>query len=88
MESNGCIILNDANVSYPVPSSPPSTKYKMIMYNNSDVDLYIGYGDNNSNGILLESGEILNFKLGANQNMYVYSLSSDKTLIYSYTEIN
>jgi hypothetical protein len=88
MDSNGSITLTDANTSYTIPSSPPSTKYTMIIYNNSDTDVYIGYGDNNSNGILLESDEIINFKLGANQSIYAYCLLAGKTLIYSYSEIN
>lgn len=88
MDSNGSITLTDSNTSYPIPSAPPSIKYTMIIYNNSDTDMYIGYGDNSSNGILLQSGEIINFKLGANQSMYAYCLLAGKTLIYSYTEVN
>ncbi len=85
--SNGSVTLTNADTAYAVPSSAPTEKYVLVLYNGSDTDIYWGYENSNSNGIILEAGEKVSLDLGANQQIYCYCGSAGKVITYSYKEV-
>ena len=85
--SNGSVTLTSANTAYAVPASAPTKKYVMVLYNNTSNNIYWGYENSNSNGIILESGEKVSIDLGANEQIYCYSATAGTTIVYTYKEV-
>ena len=85
--SNGSVTLTSANTAYAVPASAPTEKYVLILYNDSGSDIYFGYENSNSNGMLMEDGDKVAFDLGANQQIYCYSATAGVSIKYSYKEV-
>jgi len=85
--SNGSVTLTNADTAYAVPPTAPTKKYILVVYNNSDTDIYWGYENSASNGVILESGEKVALDLGANQQVYCYCSSAGKTIVFSYKEV-
>ena len=85
--SNGSITLTLINTAYSIPASAPTENYVIVLYNGSDTDMYVGYENSNSNGLLLPSGGRMSFDLGANQVVYAYCGSAGKILSYSLKKI-
>ena len=83
--ANGTTTLTLADTAYAVLSSPPAARFVLNVSNISDTNIYIGYANSNSGGILLKanggSAEIL---LGASQTPYAYCASAGKVLSYTY----
>jgi hypothetical protein len=74
-----------------VPASAPTKNYVLALYNGSDTDMYVGYQNTNSNGILLPSGGVMSLDIGYGSvsQVYVYhSGSGNKTLSISYKLVN
>ena len=85
--SNGSVTLTNADTAYAVPSSAPTKKYVIVLYNDSGSDIYWGFENSNSNGIILEDGERVAVDLGANKQLYCYSSSAGVAIKYSLIEI-
>jgi hypothetical protein len=85
--ANGTVTLTLATTAYSIPASASAKSNVLIIYNGSDTDMYIGYDTLTSGGILLPSGGVMNFDLGANQVIYAYCGSAGKIINYTYKEI-
>jgi len=86
--TNGSVTLTSASTAYAVPATASTKNHSLIIYNGADTDMYVGYQNTNANGILLPSGGVMNFDLGANQCVYAYCGSAGKVITFSYKEIN
>jgi hypothetical protein len=86
--SNGTITLTNATTAYSVPATASTKNHTLIIYNGSDTDMYVGYATLTTGGILLPSGGVMTFDLGANQTIFAYCGSAGKVINYSYKEIN
>lgn len=78
--------LTNANTSYAIPSSAPTTGYRINVYNNSDSIIYIGYQNTNANGVAIYPTESIEDNLGSGQQLYAYCASAGKTLVVTYKE--
>ena len=85
--SNGSVTLTNANTAYAVPTTAPTGKYVLVLDNQSDTDIYWGFENSSSNGLLLEVGEQRGIPLGANQSVYCYSATAGTVINYSYKKI-
>jgi hypothetical protein len=79
--------LTNASTAYAVPTSAPTEKYVLVMYNISDTDVYWSYKNSASGGIILETGEKVAISLGANQQVYLWCGSAGKIVNLSWKEI-
>ena len=86
--SNGSVTLTSADTAYAVPSTASTSNHVLILYNGSDTDMYWGYQNSNSNGILLASGKTIALNLGANDQVYAYCGSASKSITYTYKEVS
>ena len=85
--SNGIVTLTNANTAYAVPSTAPTGKYELNLYNGSGSDIYVGYENINTGGSLITTGGTARILLGANQQVYCYSATVGVSVNYSYKEI-
>ena len=85
--SNGSVTLTNADTAYPVPTTAPTGKYVLTLYNGSDTDMYWGFENSNTNGMLLETGEKVAIDLGASQSVYCYCGVAGKVITYSFKKI-
>lgn len=81
--SNGSISLVSANTAYAIPGSTPASNYKITVQNNSDVPVFIGYQNTNTDGIQLDPGDIAYDSLGAGQQLFAYCGSAGKSVVYT-----
>lgn len=86
--TNGTITLTNATTAYAVPASASNKSHTLIVHNGSDTDMYVGYATLTTGGILLPSGGVMNFDLGANQGIFAYCGSAGKILNWTYKQIN
>lgn len=78
------ITLTNASTSYQVPSSPPTDKYILILYNNSDEDIYWSYDNTTTNGILIPPDGKVVMNLAGSNYVYAYCGTAGKTLVANY----
>jgi hypothetical protein len=76
--------LVNANTSYAVPINPPDRFYTLIIYNDSDTDIYFRFTSGTTAGIKITPGSSLSVDLGPNQQVYVYCEAPGKTINLSY----
>ena len=81
--SNGQVTMVSEEYAYAVPAVAPASNYKISVQNNSDVPIFIGYQNSNSNGIRLEVGDIVSDDLAAGQQLYVYCATPGTVCTYT-----
>jgi len=82
--TNATRTLTLSATAYTVIASTPITAYQLVMYNNSDTDIYWGFANSNANGILLPRDGRVALDMGASQAIYAYCASAGKTLATTY----
>jgi len=85
--SNGSVTLTDAATAYAVPATASTEKHVLVLYNGSDTDIYWGFANSNSNGLLLPPDGKASMNMGVSQQVYAYCASAGKAITYSYKEI-
>jgi hypothetical protein len=76
--------LTNANTAYAIPTNPPADYYNLIIYNDSDTDIYFRFTSGTTAGIKITPGSSLSIDLGPNQKVYVYCRTAGKTINLSY----
>ena len=85
--SNGSVTLTIAATAYAIPAIASTKNHIIILYNGSDTDIFVGFQNTNANGIPIPAGGVMNFDLGANQQLFSYCASASKVLTYSLKEL-
>lgn len=84
--NDASLTLTLADTAYQVPASGsvPASDYVLVLFNSSDTNIYWRFTTGTSNGCLLDASTgKANFKLSANQVLYVYCSAAGKVLNYS-----
>jgi hypothetical protein len=76
--------LINANTAYAIPENPPTKDYILVIYNDSDTDIYFRFTEGTTAGIKIAPGNSLSVDLGPNQQVYVYCGAPGKTINLSY----
>jgi hypothetical protein len=79
--------IEQANTAYAIPPEPPNDYYTLLVYNSSDVDIFIRFTEGTTNGVGLAAGSVFTIDLGPNQQIYIYCRVSGTTINLSYKVI-
>lgn len=82
--SSETVSLTTASTVYAVPTTAPSGKCVLVLYNDSDVDVYWSFVNSASGGVQLPPDGKVVMNLGANQQVYVYCGTDGKTVVVNY----
>jgi hypothetical protein len=80
-------VLTEAYTPYGVPANPPDRFYVLIIYNNSNYDVYFRFTPGITGGIKIAPESVLSIDLGANQKVYLYSDVAGVMVNLSYVAI-
>lgn len=78
------ITLTNASTAYQAPTTLPTNKYILILYNNSANDIYWSYDNTTSNGIKIPPDGKVVMNLAGNNSVYVYSLNTGDSVVVNW----